>query len=395
MPLSLNAARHLAGAAQGRLSIRPLPEDGLFELAAGDHVGTLATQETDILVRPKIPLDNLFVMLDAGVPVEAWRPETFRYGADRALLPAFASFFCRTVDTAIARGLLHAYRPEELSLPGIRGRIDFARLTRRVGPLSVMPCRFEDFTADIAENRGLRAAVQRLRRVFGIPTSARQGLTRALAQLEDVADVAMTAAELDRLPITRLNAHYRPSLRLAALVLEGTSLIDRPGGFATSAFMLNMNNLFERFVTQRVRQHLDQRWRLVAQDPWKLDLGGRVKMFPDLVFYGAGRSPVYVADIKYKITSGGFAENADYYQLLAYTVATGVDEGLLIYCQHDGNPPPREITVKSVGKRIVTYPLDLAGSPADVEASMLGLVKWVEERLTRSDVAAIGADRSG
>ena len=292
------------------------------------------------------------------------------------------------MDTAIARGLLHAYKAEEQDLAGIRGRIDFARLARRVGPLSVMPCRFEDYTADIAENRILRAAVQRLRRVFGIPTSTRQGLTRALSQLEDVADAPITGAEAERVPITRLNTHYRPSLRLAGLVLEGTSLIDRPGGFATSAFMLSMNKLFERFVTQRLRRHLNPRWRLAPQDPWTLDRDGHVRMYPDLVFYGAPSDPLYVADIKYKITGGGFGENADYYQILAYTIAAGVDEGLLIYCQHDGDPPPTRDHRGSVGKRILTYPLGLAGSPADVEASMLGL--------TRSDRRSPGqVDRPG
>ena len=43
-----------------------------------------------------------------------------------------------------------------------------------------------------------------------------------LVALEEVSDVAVAADDLDRIAITRLNAHYEPALRLARLVLRLT-----------------------------------------------------------------------------------------------------------------------------------------------------------------------------
>ena len=67
----------------------------------------------------------------------------------------------------------------------------------------------------------------------------------------------------DRVVFTRLNEHYRPALRLAALVLANLTLQDRIGETQASSFMLDMNKLFERFVTERLRRAL--RGRLVGE----------------------------------------------------------------------------------------------------------------------------------
>jgi len=112
-------------------------------------------------------------------------------------------------------------------------------------------------------------------------------------------------------------------------------------------------------------------------------------MYPDLVFYEGDR-PRYVADVKYKLTATGLGRSDDYYQLLAYTAALGLEEGLLIYCQADGEAPPREIHVDSVGKRLLTYSLPLSGSTRDVESAMTELVRFVEDRMrSRVSVGAV------
>lgn len=77
---------------------------------------------------------------------------------------------------------------------------------------------FEEYTADIVENRYLKCAVRRLLRIPRIPVSARRGLLRELARFEEVADVEVDPDALDRMHLTRLNRHYLPALRLARLV---------------------------------------------------------------------------------------------------------------------------------------------------------------------------------
>jgi hypothetical protein len=101
---------------------------------------------------------------------------------------------------------------------------------------------------------------------------------------------------------------------------------------------------------------------------------------PDLAFR-AGKRKVYVADAKYKLTGTGRARNADCYQLLAYTTAMNLPEGVLVYCQADGPVPPRAIEVRHTGRRLQTYALDLSGPPAAVTRSVDELARWIGDRV--------------
>jgi 5-methylcytosine-specific restriction enzyme subunit McrC len=56
-------------------------------------------------------------------------------------------------------------------------------------------------------------------------------------------------------------------------------------------------------------------------------MSGQVRMKPDLEFRRQGTT-AYVGDIKYKLTADARARNADYYQLLAYTTAMDLPEGV-------------------------------------------------------------------
>lgn len=378
--LSLTCARELKQAAGSALGISPSTTEGSFDITATDTVGTIVTPDIELLIRPKVPLHNVLMLLDVGIGPDAWRAEVFRYGADRDLLPAFASFLSREIDGALTMGLVRAYRSAEEDLLGLRGRIDFKHLHGRAGQAIPMPCRFEEYDIDIPENQLLLTAIKYMRMMAGVPPDSRRALQRSLARLGGVSGNHVDRDTFRRIIFTRLNAHYEPALRLADLAISGATVIDRPGLIGASSFALSMNALFERWLTNRIRRYLDPALSVIPQDRWRLDTDSRITMFPDLVFYDGDR-PVYCADIKYKLTSTGRGRSDDYYQLLAYTTATQVDEGLLIYCQAEGDPPPREILVGPAGKRLMTYPLALGGTPEQAESKMRGLVAWIGERI--------------
>jgi 5-methylcytosine-specific restriction enzyme subunit McrC len=247
--------------------------------------------------------------------------------------------------------------------------------------VSPIACRFDEYTADIAENRVLKAAARRLLRVPGVRPDTRRTLERLVVQLEEVADdVAADASVVDRLVFTRLNRHYEPALRLAALVLRNTSLIDRVGAADASAFLLDMPALFQRWLYDRLSRHLRGRLDVVSEP--RIHLGERrtVPMDPDLAFHPAGGGDaVYAGDAKYKLTSDGRGSNADYYQLFAYLTSLRLPEGVLVYCQADAEPE-REVVVRHAGVRLWTQPLRLAGPADEVEASVAALGDWIAER---------------
>jgi 5-methylcytosine-specific restriction endonuclease McrBC regulatory subunit McrC len=107
--------------------------------------------------------------------------------------------------------------------------------------------------------------------------------------------------------------------------------------------------------SRRLRRYLAGRLAVHLQWWDKLHVNGSVRIKPDLVFGPISGVITYVADTKYKVTADGFGREADYYQILAYASALNLPEGLLIYCQHDGNIPPQQVEVRNLGTRLRTW----------------------------------------
>ena len=399
------------------LSVEPGEHSGHWQVSAHNYVGSINVAGLQLLVQPKIPLRNLFLLLEVGLRERDWHDEAVRFETTGDLLPALVSFFARTTETTLARGLYHSYREQHDRLIALRGRVDIARQLAQPGVVIPTACRFTEFTADLIENSYLKAAVSRSLRVARVQAVDRRRLMQHLVTLEEVADVRHHHSDHDRVMFSRLNEHYRPALRLARLVLANLTLQDVVGETQASSFMLDMNELFERFVTERLRRALQGRLEVKDQHRDKLDEDGAVAIKPDLLFRAAG-SPRFVADIKYKLTGeDASGRHLDYYQLLAYTTALGLPEGVLIYCldanraddsdrdgasaatsrpessmpaegtPDDGLPGLRSIRVRNVGKVLHTYALDLSGTAKDVAHNLDRLADWIADRAE----AALGA----
>ena len=418
LPLTGDQAGALNRAGDGKyLSIEPSEPSGHWQVSAHNYVGSINVGGLQVLVRPKIPLRNLFLLLEVGLRERDWRDEATRYETTGDLLPALVSFFARAAETTLARGLYHSYRERHDRLVAMRGRIDMDRQLTRPGVAIPTACRFTDFTADLIENSYMKAAVSRSLRVAGVQPVDRRRLMQHLVTLEDVGDVRHHPADYDSVVFTRLNEHYKPALRLARLVLENLTLQDAIGETQASSFMLDMNELFERFVTERLRRALRGRLAVKDQQTSHLDAERRVAIRPDLTF-GSSGSTRFVADIKYKLTddsAGG--PNADLYQLLAYTTALDLPEGMLIYCldadEPDsdsrtsstlgasfadqmaaatalpaGNASVSSVRVRHAGTVLHRYALKLSGTSDDVGRNMKALADWIADRAAAASSAA-------
>ena len=204
---------------------------------------------------------------------------------------------------------------------------------------------------------------------------------RELVAMDEVSDTRVVGDDLQRIHYTRLNDHYRPALGLARLLIDNLTLVDRRGVTTAASFMVNMNDLFERFVTERLRRALRGRLVVEGQKYDYLDVGQNVSIRPDLRFLHPGTGSVtYVGDIKYKLTADAQARSADYYQLLAYTTALDLPEGVLVYCRTDGGKPAGEVTVRHAGKKLHVRAVDLSGSPPEVSKEIENLADWIADR---------------
>ncbi|MEU5365846.1 restriction endonuclease [Streptomyces sp. NPDC005925] len=356
---------------------------GHWTLRAGSKVGAVAVTApggdgpVTVRVTPKVPVARIFFLLGYSAdPRRSWRDGEVEVAEHRDLLPALAHAVERQVDRALRQGLLQGYRETEASALVVRGRIREAeQIRRRFGTMPPVEVAYDEFTTDIAENRILRAAVERLLRLPGVPRDVRRRLLHQRARLTDVTAPVRGQVIPDWRP-TRLNARYHRALRLARVVLDGASAEHTPGDLRVDGFLFDMNKLFEDFVTTALRETVQDRGRgpggYVArlQDPHHLDEAAVIRMRPDLVLYGPDGTPCAVVDAKYKAGRPGGYPDADLYQMLAYCTALGLREGHLVYAK--GNAPHTSHRVRHAGIVLHQHALDLDQEPA-------GLLAGIEE----------------
>jgi 5-methylcytosine-specific restriction enzyme subunit McrC len=378
VPLTRSDADALRLAAGNRLTVGLSTTDGHYELTATQHVGAIVTGNVSVAIRPKVPLHNMFLLL--GVKPPEFDGTLFGFGQDADLLSVMAAVFTTAVDRATARGVHRGYRPTEERLASPRGRIDLVQQVRRPALVSPMACRFDEYTADHFPNRVLVAALDRLGRVPGLGVGLRIGLNRLAPRFTEVARVVVDPLAVDRWKPSRIDAHYETAMRLAALILRNLTLTHRSAATPAASFTVDMNDLFEAFVADRLAKHL-RHLRLVTEPPVALATSSGLTMKPDLVFRHDDRD-VYVGDTKYKMSTGP-ARLRDYYQLLAYATAMNLPEGVLIYAQDPVDPAAgsgqqvHTIEVLNSQKVIHTYRLPLTGSNADVELALKRLAGWI------------------
>ena len=339
-------------------------QDGVYCLTPGSTIGALEIGELSVSIRPK--LDIARVLFLASYALGAFRlrdRERFDFEDAPSLVEALALALVAAARRAFAHGLLHGYRTEEGALPTVRGRVRTAeQIRRRFGVAPPLEVHYDEFTGDITANRLVKAAAVRLgrRRLRGPRTRA--GLGWVGTRLENVSPVEFPATRVPEVAFDRLNAHYREVVALSRLVLRQHSFEAGRGPARAAGFLMDMNTVFQGFVTQALREKLGLSDRTFRTDTGlprlSLDEAGLILLKPDLSWWD-GRRCVFVGDAKYKRINER-VPNADLYQLLAYASALELPGGLLIYAEGEAEPAVHR--VRHAGKRLEIAALDLSGT---------------------------------
>nr|WP_165490118.1 hypothetical protein [Propioniciclava sinopodophylli] len=159
---------------------------------------------------------------------------------------------------------------------------------------------------------------------------------------------------------------------MARLILGGAGHAQGIGTARVSAFLVDMNAVFEDFVFASLRHRLRGTWTVTRQQVVPLGAQGQLPGEPDLLFRDASGKAKLVADSKYKLTTDGRGRSADYYQLLAYCTALGLPRGVLVYCDAgEGTElPARRVQVRNVATRLDTIRVPLSGSPGRISEAL-------------------------
>lgn len=360
--LSPAQARLLRERFSDHLDVQRDWESGRFLLTAKRTVGIIAVAGLRIYIEPKVPLTNLFYMLTYAYELPLFRDEEAPLAVGDELFEFLIEIFVQQVNGLARQGIYHSYVDFEENTTRLRGRLLLAEHLRRN---AVQPARFaqrfNDFTADVAENRILKAALHRLANAPVGDDALRRRVRRALSAFAEVSLVAVRPEECQQIVYNRLNARYHTPIHLAQLFLRHLSLEGQAGRQPFMAYLLPMAEVFERFVARYLAEYFAAHPLISvrAQESIWLDEALREKGRLDILLRWAGR-PRLIVDTKYKLFDGAPTE-ADRNQMFMYCHALGVSRAMLIYA--DARPVDYE--AKFPGVWLSARSLALGGSLAE------------------------------
>jgi 5-methylcytosine-specific restriction enzyme subunit McrC len=318
----------------GRIEVIPTARKGVWRLTARGCAGVVVTPTLRLIIRPKISLDNLFFLVDPTAPVLA--------AADRStaidgteVFEFLAGQFASRLARLAAAGLQRGYRERTGQGGLLQGRIDLAAQLRD-GPACVeqLHYRYDDFTPDIPCNRALKAIAERLLISPLLPPAVqhllRQGLT-AFDQIRAELNDGTSHPALSQL----LHSDYRLLLDLGRLLLDGLAPGPSAGSTPGPAFLLNMERVWERYVTRLVQGAFTGREdaEVAIQRAFNVACTADCQPLvvrPDIVIERGGKAGL-VIDAKWKHPARGTPPTDDLYQVLAYATALGAPQAILVY----------------------------------------------------------------
>ena len=347
------------------VTIEPVPgTEGTYHLTPGSVVGAIEIDGLSVVIEPKIGIVNLLSMACYAIGMVKFDREAFDFLEEHALPDVLALALAAQAHRAFSHGLLHGYLVEEQALLTVRGRVRFAeQVGRRLDFPIPVELRYDEFTGDILPNQLVKAAAHRLARARLRSHRARRNLGWVAGMLAEVSLREFPPARVPEVAFDRLNGHYRGVVALARLVLRHGAFESGRGGVRARGFLMDMNTVFQEFLTQALREELGASPRTLRSDreleKLTLDHGRRVTLEPDLTWWD-GPTCTFVGDAKYKNLTSHRVPNSDLYQMLSYATALDLPGGLLVYAQ--GEVDDASYDVRHSGKRLDVASLNIAGT---------------------------------
>ena len=310
-----------------------------WQLTSQGWVGYIPlTDSFHLSLVPKVSVANLFRMLEYAYRLDFRILEGLADSESIAeLYERLALVLARRILYRIRKGLYRSYVSESDDLPYVRGRVDVVahlRNSQRV----VLPCSFEEHTADLEDNQILLWTLTRILESGMCTEHSLPYIRQARRALLGFSELRPFSARVcaDRL-YNRLNQDYEPLHALCRFFLEHTGPTHRLGDRKMLPFLVDMGRLFELFVVEWLRRHAPSRYAVRGQDRVRFRMGYVVEIHIDITVEDLETGQTaFVLDTKYKAAEQPAASDIE--QVVAYAEAKGCTQAALVYPVELGRP---------------------------------------------------------
>lgn len=358
------------------LQVQTLP-DGACRLRPGPIIGRLRLGSIDLRILPKYPMPSLLAMLVEVHELAKLTPDLVGYDTSPDVVDLLVQIFLGQTEGVVRQGLKRTYLQRDEELVAVRGRLDARRTVElHLRGHAKVQCRHEEYTLDGPENGTLLGALHAIQESRVLPVIRRNLAHRMATEFVGVTQRVPDTSKSRHVEYDRLNQHYYPALQLAELILHSMGVTQEFGSAEADGFLLNMNQLFERFVHRKLQKLLTPdgvQVRVQKKSPF--DVQKQAEIQPDLLIQGRHGRRV-VGDTKYKI--GTTAEPGDLYQMLTYCRVLNVANGILITA---GTGERRTYDVLDGATTIEVIPVDLGGTVTAIDRSLTIVANRIRELL--------------
>lgn len=304
-----------------------------WHLKSKGKVGNIPiTPEFHIAIRPKVPINNIFGMLDYAYELNINFPKgEIQCESLEQVYERLAKILARKILERCRKGLYRDYLPKTERLPYIRGRVDLQSALQKPWDVK-LKCHYHEQTGDIEDNQILAWTLFIIGRSGLCGESVSSTVRKAFHALQGFVTLTSFKPEacIDR-TYHRLNQDYQILHALCRFFLENTGPSHETGDRQMLPFLIDMAKLYEQFVAQWLTANTPKgffvnKQHLVTHDQNYCD---RI----DLLLCDIATSKVqYVLDTKYKAPDR--VDSSDRHQIVAYANAVKCNNAILIYPQH-------------------------------------------------------------
>ncbi len=242
-----------------------------------------------------------------------------------------ARLFLRETLAAVARaGLVRHYRRVSTQTANIRGKIDFARLTRQGGELSRLPCIVWERLPETPLNRFLAEALRLIRQDTVMAAAGGHDLRRAQSIFANVRPMVEPDLLRGNACLARNELPYASACALGRLIVRHSALAEGREHLGMT-FLVNLETLFEKAVATAFRNagvdvHTSAPLPYQRRDPRTLaeTPGGFFSM--DIFVKDRPEGPL-VVDAKYRTA----ISSSSLHQMISYCFLCGADRAVLVF----------------------------------------------------------------
>jgi len=290
------------------------------------------SEDLHFSLQPKIPLSNLFLMLEYAYNLKSFEFIEGIMNSDSLedFYERLALILAKRVMDRARKGFYRSYLNLDDRLSYIKGRVDLKSAIQRPWESNLL-CRFQDHSSDIDDNKILGWTLHYIPRSGLCTERSLPTIRKAYRSLIGLISlVPQSQGDCIGRLYNRLNIDYHPMHCLCRFFLEHSGPSHKVGDHTFLPFLVDMSRLYEKFVAEWLKTRLPNEYTLKIQENIRIGADKEIQFDIDLVVYEKiTERAKFVLDTKYKVPD--HISNADLSQIVTYAEAKGCSEAVLIY----------------------------------------------------------------